>query len=466
MPDFLDAEHAEVLRMAERLADELAALSERATAGGIRAAAQETHNAAGSGIGGAAREASGTASDGTEAAALDALGPASDGIGAVVREASKAAGVFGMTQPVAFGGTEAGAQALAIVRDTLGSQNVGHLPGIFGPSPGVLADVGEPLRSQFLLPYLAGELRSGFGFTEPADAPRHTWARRDGDVLVINGAKSYVTGGADAHFVNALVEVEGTGPAMVLIETDRAGVTLERRFGTLDGSHHAAFAFADVRVPATHVIGEAGRGLRRAMGQINATRMAIAADCVGLCRFAIGLVERRLQERADSGSAPGTPPHQDALASSAADRAAAGGAAGSSADRAGRSTSGQTIGDGSSQPTHGAGRVGSEVERAGFGQMRISAYAARSALYRTARLLDAGENAVNEVMAAKSLATETLSRICDEAVQLVGGTALVDGHPLADILRRVRALRLAEGPTEVLAANVARGRLDLGLGRL
>ena len=111
-------------------------------------------------------------------------------------------------------------------------------------------------------------------------------------------------------------------------------------------------------------------------------------------------------------------------------------------------------------------RVGTDLERVTLGNMRIAAYAARSALYRTARLLDAGGNAVNEVMAAKSLATETLSQICDDAVQLVGGTALVDSHPLADILRRVRTLRLAEGPTEVLAANVARGRLDLGLGRV
>ena len=374
MPDFLDSEHIEVLRTAERLADELAALSDGAAEGDI---------------------------------------------GAAVRRASKAAGVFGMTQPVAFGGTEAGALALAVVRDTLGSRNLGHLPGVFGPSPGVLAGVGEPLRSRFLLPYLAGELRSGFGFTEPADAPRHTWARRDGDELVINGAKSYVTGGADADFINALVEVDGAGPAMVLIETDRAGVTLEQRFGTLDGSHHAAFTFTEVRVPDTHLIGEAGRGLGRAMGQINATRMAIAADCVGQCRFAIDLVEQTLTERA-----------------------------------ARRGSTGESA------------RVGTDPERMALGEMRIAAYGARSALYRTARLIDAGENAVNEVMAAKSLATETLSRVCDSAVQRVGGTALVDGHPLAGILRRVRALRLAEGPTEVLASNVARGRLDLGLGRI
>ena len=347
MPDFLDDEHTAWLDTAQRLADELAVLA--------------------------------TATSETELAKS-------------VRQASVAAGVFGMTQPASFGGTEAGALALAVVRDTLGSRDVGHLPGIFGPSPGVLANVGEPLRTQFLLPYLAGELRSGFGFTEPANAPRRTWAVRDGDELVVNGAKSYVTGGADADFINTLVEVEGVGPAMVLIETDRDGVTLEQRFGTLDGSHHAAFAFADVRVPAIHVIGEAGRGLGRAMGQISSVRMAIAADCVGQCRFAIECAEQSLVDRAARRGAADEP-----------------------------------------------ARAGTDIERVAVGDMRIAAYGARSALYRTARLVDAGENSVNEVMAAKSLATETLSRICDSAVQLVGGTALVDGHPLADILRRVRA---------------------------
>lgn len=382
MPDFLDDEHAAWRHRAEQLADEVVEL--------------DTLN--------------------------DTQDPGHDNtnvIGATVRQASKATGIFAMTQPAAFGGSDAGALALAVVRDTLGCRNVGHLPGIFGPSPGVLASVGEPLRSHFLMPYLAGELRSGFGFTEPADAPRSTWAQRDGDDLIVNGQKSYVTGGADADFINALVDVEGAGPAMVLIETDRSGVTLTRRFGTLDGSHHAAFAFTDVRVPAAHLIGEAGRGMGRALSQISATRMAIAADCVGQCRFVLSLVEQTLGDRAARHASGDQPP-----------------------------------------------RIGTDVERVALGNLRIAAYAARSTLYRTARLIDAGENAVNEVMAAKSLATETLSRLSDKGIQLVGGTALADGHPLAAILRRVRALRLAEGPTEVLAANVARGQLDLGLGRI
>ena len=121
-----------------------------------------------------------------------------------VRTASKEAGVYAMAQPAEFGGG-ATLLALTVVRDTLGAHNVCHLPGIFGPSPGVLGGVGEPLRSEYLVPLLAGEKRAAFAFTEPDDAHRATWGVLDGDTLTVNGQKSYVTGGASADFLNVLV---------------------------------------------------------------------------------------------------------------------------------------------------------------------------------------------------------------------------------------------------------------------
>lgn len=330
------------------------------------------------------------------------------------REASKAAGLFPMTQPVSHGGSAASALALVVARDTLGQHDVGHLPGLFGPGPGVLGGVGEPLRSTHLAPLLAGERRGGFAFTEPTDAPRPTWARTEGAELVVSGQKSYVTGGGDADFVTALVDVEGQGPAMVVIDLDAPGVTLTRRFATLDGSHHAAFSFEGVRVPATNVVGRPGEGLGRALGQIGDVRLAIAAGCVGTAGWVVGFVEDHLRAPRRSG-----------------------------------------------EPLGAHDRV-----RLRYGDMRIKAYAARSVLYRTARLADSGENAVNESMAAKVLASETVGQLVDAAVQLVGGEALVEGHPLEAALRRVRSLRLAEGESDTLRVNVARGRLDLGKGRI
>ncbi len=330
-----------------------------------------------------------------------------------VRDASKAAGLYGLTQPAADG-TRASTLSITVARDTLGQHGVGHLAGLFGPGAGALAGVGEPLRSEYLVPMLAGDKRGGFAFTEPADAARATWARRDGDELVINGRKSYVTGGADCDFVTALVDVEGTGPAMVVVDTDAPGVTLTRRFGSLDGSHHAAFAFDDVRVPAACIAGRPGEGMNRAMAAISAVRLAIAADCVGLMAYVLGLAEDALRAPRRSG----TP------------------------------------------------LAASERARLRFGEARIAAYAARSTVYRTARLVDSGENAVNECIAAKAFATETVSAIVDSAIQLVGGEAVIEGHPLEAAYRRVRVLRLAEGETDTLRVNVARGRLDLGHGRI
>ena len=325
-----------------------------------------------------------------------------------VRAASKAAGVYGLTQD-----ETTPALTLLVARDTLASHGVGHLRGVFGADPGVLAGVPEPLRSTHLQPLLAGEKRTGFAFTEPSNVERPTWARIEGDELVITGRKSYVTGGADAAFLAALVEIEGQGPAMVIIDTDRPGVSQERRFSSLDGSHHVGFQFKDVRVPRHHALGAPGDGRGRAMAKISAVRRAVAADCAGRSAWIVSLVAADLLRQGRRGK-----------------------------------------------------KADSERMRLRYGEMRVAVYAARSVVYRTARLFDAGQDAVNESISAKVFASETANRIADMAIQLVGGEALVVGHPLEAVMRRLRSLRLAEGESDTLYVNVARGHLDIGKGRL
>ena len=356
-----------------------------------------------------------------DAMARDTLAPLRDDAGldaetrnARVRAASKAAGVFNMTQPTEFGGSGATLLALTVVRDALGAHNVAHLGGVFGPGPGVLGGVEEPLRSTHLGPVLAGEKRGAFGFTEPDDAERATWGRLEGETLTVNGRKSYVTGGASADFINTLVEIEVLGPSMVVIDRATPGVAVERTFGSMDGTHHAAIAFNDVRVPASHIVGKPGGGLPRALRQIGDTRLAFAAEAAGLARWAIDFVTAHIQA-----------PHR----------------------------SGAPLGN-------------REGVRLRYADMRIRAYAMRSMVYRTARLGDAGENIVNEGIAAKVFATEGIGDIVDAAIQLVGGAALRNGHPLEGLYRRVRSMRLAEGASDVLRLNLARGRLDLDKGRI
>ena len=331
-----------------------------------------------------------------------------------IRQASKDAGFFGMTQPTAFGGTEASQSALTAVRETLASFYPPYLDAVFGPSPGVLGAATEPLRSTHLAGLIAGEKRGSFGFTEPDDVAQPTFGTISGDEVTITGQKSYVTGGAEADFINTLVEVREYGPSMIVIDTTLPGVELVKRFSSLDGSHHASFRFHEVVVPTAHILGEPGQGLPRAMRQIGDTRMLFSAEACGYMVFVLNLLTEHLKQPDKTGAARGD----------------------------------------------------KDVVRWHYANLRIKAYAARSMLYRTCRLADSGENIVNEAMACKAFATESVGEIVDTAIQLVGGTALVEGHVLEKLYRKVRAWRLAEGASDIIRLNIGRGILELDKGRL
>jgi alkylation response protein AidB-like acyl-CoA dehydrogenase len=337
--------------------------------------------------------------------------------GAVVA-ASRKAGFFAMTQPAALGGSEASTLDLTLVREALARSGLSARRHVFGPGAGVLTGTEGELRADYLEPLIRGEKRGAFAFTDAREST--TVAIRDGDCWRVSGVKSYVTGGADADFFNLvarLAEPDGTpgrGAVLLVVDRDADGMELSRPFRSMDGSHHVALVLDDVVVPDTHVVGAPGEGLPRAQRQIGDVRIALAAEACGLMQFALAHLENKLRD-----------------------------------------------------PHHGGGTLGDrEGVRLRFADARIEAYAARSMLYRTARIADAGENCINEGIATKVFATETAGRVIDAALQLEGGSALIVGHPLERLYREVRALRLAEGASDVLRLNLARGRLELDKGRL
>ncbi|MBT7369658.1 MAG: acyl-CoA/acyl-ACP dehydrogenase, partial [Gammaproteobacteria bacterium] len=277
-----------------------------------------------------------------------------------VRQASKEAGFFYKTQPVEFGGDPASTLELTVLREAFSAANSDLTAYIFGPGPGVLHAAEGDQKTRYLEPVLRGEKRGAFGFTEPDKAPRPSWGLVRGDEIVINGQKSYVTGGTTADFVSALINVENedgskAGTAMIVIDREDAGVTIDREFSSLDGSSHASMTFEDVHVPLNRVVGKLGEGMPRALANIGNVRMMVAAQAMGMCLWALDYIEGHLKG-----------PHR----------------------------SGAPLGD-------------REGVRLRYADMRIESYVARSALYRTARLVDSGENAVNETAAAKVFTTET-----------------------------------------------------------
>ena len=331
-----------------------------------------------------------------------------------IRQLSQEAGVYGLRQPREFGGEDAQPLEIVVVYEEIAANNLIHLHGLFGPQPGLLAGVREPLKSEYLGPMLAGEKHGAFAFTEPDDANQPTQATQQGEHFVVNGQKSYVTGGATADYVNTLVQIEDQGPAMLLIDAQTPGLKITNQFESTDGSSHVGMHFNNVRVPTNHLIGEAGRGIPKAMDQIGDVRLVLSAQSVGLMQWVIKQTAIHLQK-----------PHR----------------------------SGQPLGS-------------KEGVRLRYADMRIRAFAARSMLYRTARLAEEGENVINEVVATKIFTTEAIGDIVDTAIQLHGGMAIQSGHPLEVLSRRVRAWRFTEGASDVLRLNLVKGDLDLGKGRI
>lgn len=356
-----------------------------------------------------------------EAAADDEDDPSNRNVRKQVAERSRRAGFFGMTQPAEFGGSAAGPLALTVAREAFAATNLRSARFAFGPGPGVLRQAEGRLREQYLEPLMRGERFAGWGFTEPsgADAGRPTWAVRDGDDLVINGRKAYISGGSTADFYAVLLNVDedASGPggtAMVIVDRDAPGVSLGTDFRSIDGSTHCQLFLHEARVPQTNMVGKVGEGLQRGLGNIGQMRLGVAARAAGLAMWVADFTQKQIAQ-----------PHR---------------AGGALADR--------------------------EQVRWIFGNMLMEVYAARSVLYRTARLAEDGVDVMNEGAIAKVFTTETVGRVVDSAIQLTGGQALIEGHPLEALYRQVRALRLAEGASDLLRLNVARGLLEFHAGRV
>lgn len=336
-----------------------------------------------------------------------------------IRQASRNCGIFYKTQPSEYGGNPASALELTALRECFSAANISTSTDVFGPGPGVLANVSGALAEQYLEPVLRGEKRGAFAFTEAGSALQPSWASIEGDNLLVTGQKSYVTGGEQADFMSVFLTVRADehhekGTAMVIIDKHAAGVSVLEDFSSLDGSGHQSIAFDNVSVPLANVVGKIGEGLPRALGNIGNVRLMVAAQATGIMLWTLDYIEQQLMRPHRSGTPLGM----------------------------------------------------KEGVRLRLADMRIDTYAARSMLYRTARIVDSGDNSVNETIVTKVFVVEALGRVVDSAVQLAGGQALVQGHPLEKLYRQVRAFRFIEGASDLLRLNLVKGKLELGKGRL
>jgi acyl-CoA dehydrogenase len=226
-----------------------------------------------------------------ERAGLPGLEP---GVLQELREKAKRAGFWGINTPEEYGGIALGPVMSAILAMEVGRSFV---PFSFGGSAdNILYGANEEQKKAYLLPTIAGERRSCFAITEPgagSDARSiRTRAVRSGDDWVINGEKTFITGGNEADFcmVFAVTDSEkGADGGITCFLVDRDMGWKSSPIPTMGEWGPAALSFQDVRVPAANVLGEVGKGFELAMRWIGQGRFMIPARAVGAAERLLGM---------------------------------------------------------------------------------------------------------------------------------------------------------------------------------
>ncbi|MEU7955493.1 acyl-CoA dehydrogenase family protein [Micromonospora chalcea] len=291
----------------------------------------------------------------------------------------------------------------------------------------LLAEFGsEEQRKQWLMPLLAGEIRSAFCMTEPEVASSDatnigTRITRDGDHYVINGRKWWSSGAMDPR-CEIFIVMGKTAPdadrhrqqSMILVPRDTPGVTVRRGmrvFGYSDAPHggHAEIDFSDVRVPVENLVGEEGTGFAIAQARLGPGRIHHCMRLIGMAERALELLCRRVLDRVAFG-----------------------------------------------RPLAEQG-----VVREWIAESRVRIEQARLLVLKTAWLMDTVGNkgAHTEIQAIK-IATPLMAEwVIDKAIQAHGGAGVSQDTPLAELWAAARTLRLADGPDEVHRASLARREL-------
>jgi acyl-CoA dehydrogenase len=209
-----------------------------------------------------------------------------------LRLKAKKAGFWGINTPEEYGGMNAGAVMSAILAMETGRTFV---PFSFGGNADNILYAGtDEQKRRYLIPTIEGERRSCFAITEPgagSDARNiRSRAVKDGGDYVINGEKTFITGGNEADFVMVFAVVPDVGVTGFLVDRDMGWQS--EPIPTMGQWGPATLVFQDVRVPEENVLGEVGKGFELAMDWIGQGRFMIPAH-------AIGAAERMLQMAID-----------------------------------------------------------------------------------------------------------------------------------------------------------------------
>ncbi len=289
----------------------------------------------------------------------------------------------------------------------------------------ILHMFGTPEQKQrWLVPLLAGEIRSAFSMTEPNVASSDptnltTSIELQGESLIINGRKWFSSGAASERckvtIVMGVTDPSGEShrmQSMVIVPLDTAGVEVEREptvFGYQDRGGHPQIRFDSVRVPATSLLGEIGGGFAIAQARLGPGRIHHCMRSLGAAERCLDLMVQRSQARSTFG-----------------------------------------------RPLSEQG-----VVREWIAESRIRIEQARLLVLKTAWMIDqvGTKGARTEIAAIKVVAPAVLTYVADRAMQLFGAAGFTADFPIASMYSLGRWLQIADGPDEVHRRSVARSEL-------
>jgi hypothetical protein len=332
-------------------------------------------------------------------------------------------GLFGVCAPADWGGAGADFLAYMLMTEELaygdaGICNMVNAANSFGAK---VRDHGTPGQKQrFLRPVASGEALGCLLMTEPhagSDAAAmRTRAIQHNDRWVLNGAKCFITSGQSAEYavIFAVSDPDAGkgGLSAFLTRTDRPGYRVVRQESKLGhrSNDTCQIALEDLEVPAEDLLGQPGDGLRIALAAMDSTRVAAAAQAIGVARAAHDAALAYARER----QAFGKPilEHQ-AVAFRLAEMA-------------------------------------TEIE------------VARQMCHHVARLKVAGVRCVKEASMAKLYASQMSERVCSAAIQVHGGYGYVNDFPVEKYYRDARVFQIYDGTNEVQKILISR---ELAAGR-
>lgn len=223
-----------------------------------------------------------------------------------LRGTAKASGFFGIQTPQDHGGMGLGAVMAALVEVELGRTFVQFTFG--GDADNILYDANEEQQRTYLLPTISGERKSCFAITEPgagSDARAiRTSARREGDEWVIDGEKTFITGGTEADFVMVFAVTDkekGADGGVTCFLVDRERGWTSQQIDTMGEWGPAALVFKDVRVPHSAILGEEGKGFDLAMRWIGRGRYLLPARALGACERLVEMAMEQARNRVTFG---------------------------------------------------------------------------------------------------------------------------------------------------------------------